>query len=714
MPAYPKRITVIVNGQERFIRLFGDERSKRAETEDGYTIIQDKQGKWCYALLNQDSVLYPSAWELGAEEFPSSKFKRFLDQTPKHIAAATLQRVEAPSTRHNAKAAIGRRRILVILMSYQNLHFTKTKTDYEKLFNEEGYREDQAKGSVRDFYLASSYGQLQLESDIYGPYTTSQNMEFYGGNSGMVNGQDANAYSLFEEAITNAARDADLQLYDGDGDGFIDNVHIIFAGHGEEAGASSNAIWSHEASFYRPYEIQGLKIDRYSCAPELRGNSGNGISRIGPHCHEIGHALGAMDFYDTNYSTDGEFLGTGKWDVMASGSWNNDGITPADFNPYVKAYNFGWIKPKVLPLGDITIQPSSSSAENYYILKSTEYGDYYFLENRIKGERGDGLPGEGLLFFHIHSDIANAGNEINSTAPQKCYVVCASTRSPIPNTTPASYGDINTDGCPFPGHTGNTNFGQSSIPKAFYWEDNACGIEINNITLTTDGNVTLTNNSVGASFEPANMQSILFEGFENEESLVLMDLSASNWQIEDNPENTMTFIDKPVAFEGVKSLQLSAKESKSDIVDSIEFVCPPMNNERKRLKISVASLHLRFNKPNVIKVNYRENNTSNWHSTEIKSSENNRWRQFYIELPSNIDTGFRIVGTAYAGSIVAIDNIEIEQETLDDISTISKVKSYQQAPNAIYSITGVKRKNVGRGINIVSLPNGSVIKTISR
>lgn len=709
MPAYPKWITIDVNGQKRLIRLFGDEKSKRAETEDGYTIIQNEKGKWCYAMLGQDSIPQPSMWELGNEEFHNSSFMKFLEQTPKHIVT-TQKRVEALAARQNSKAAIGTRRMLIILMSYQNLPFVKSKSDYEKLFNEEGYSEDHAQGSVRDFYLASSYGQLELTSDIYGPYTASRNMEFYGGNSGMNNGPDANAYGLFEEAITNVAREADLSLYDGDGDGFIDNVHIIFAGYGEEAGASSNAIWSHEATFYRPYEIQGLKIDRYSCAPELRGNSGNGISRIGPHCHEIGHALGAMDYYDTDYSTNGEFLGTGKWDVMASGSWNNEGITPADFNPYVKAYDFGWIRPGALPLGDVTIQPSSSGAENYYILKSAEYGDYYLLENRIKGNREDGLPGEGLLLFHIHSDIANAGNEINATAPQKCYAVCASSRTPIPGNTPASYGDINTDGCPFPGRTGNVSFGQNSIPRAFYWEDSTCGIEINNIALTSNGDVTLTNNSVGASVEPVNMQSVFFEGFENEGHLAIP--SASSWQIEDNPENTMTYIDKPVAFEGVKSLQLSAKESASDITDSIEFVCAPLNSERKRLKISVASLYLRFNKPNIIRVCYRESNDPTWRSAEISSTENNHWRQSYIELPNNVDVRFRIVGTAYAGSIVAIDNIEIEQEIVDESAHICAVGSYQSTPNTIYSIDGVKRKNVSKGINILRQSDGTARKVV--
>ena len=65
----------------------------------------------------------------------------------------------------------------------------------------------------------------------------------------------------------------------------------------------------------------------YSCAPELRGNRGSGLSRIGVHCHEIGHSFGAMDFYDTDYEVNGEYAGTGQWDLMASGNWNNEGVS---------------------------------------------------------------------------------------------------------------------------------------------------------------------------------------------------------------------------------------------------------------------------------------------------------------------------------------------------------------------------------------------------
>lgn len=703
--AYPYKIPQMVNGKLVYIRLFGDEHCKWAESEDGHTIVRNEHGEWSYAQLGSDSTLTATPWTLDKGHLPEAK--DFLMSVPKHLVGRKEQQKEESVSTRKIKPAIGKRRMLIILMSYLDLPLTKSQEDFRRLFNEEGYSEDGAKGSVRDFYLSASYHQLELQSDIYGPYTAEHNMSYYGRNSGR-NNNDVNAYSLFEEAITKVAANTDLQQYDGDGDGFIDNVHIIFAGYGEEAGAAADAIWSHEATFYRPYEIQGLKIDRYSCAPELRGNSGGGISRIGPHCHEIGHALGAMDFYDTDYATGGSYLGTGKWDVMASGSWNNDGITPADFNPYVKAFNYGWISPKVLPKGEVTISPSHDDAESYYILKPDEYSDYYLLENRSKERWGAGLPGAGLLIFHIHSDLANAANEINATAPQMCYVVCASAQSKLPGNTPASYGDINSDGCPFPGRTNNTDFGQSSTPKAFYWDGTECGIEINNIALDSQGNIVLTNNSDGASYETKEWTSLFFEGFEGE-STVIDGKEPTAWTIEDNPENTMAIVSKPIAYEGVRSLQLSAQDTGKDMSDTLEFHCTVSAAGKIRLKICAAPLHLRFNKPNIVSVGYRIADNPDWNYTEIAATENNRWRQTIIDLPDRVDGSFRIIGKAFSGSILAIDNIEVEQEIQQETAVSNIIKSRSNIPS-IYSITGQKRSHLRSGLNIIS--DGTIKKII--
>ena len=715
MPAYPKKIPVNVGDGVVYIRLFGDEHNKRAETLEGYTVIQ-KSGEWYFAEKDVEGMLKPSGYKLSSTILDVTK--QYLKNTTKHLANTPIKRNSLASQTLRSQNVVGVRRVLVILMQYSDLSMIKSQNDFNELFNGIGYSDDGAQGSVCDFYTDVSYGQLQLVCDVVGPFTSQHDRKYYGGND--RSGDDSHPKELFEEAIKQTVGHVSLKDYDADDDGYIDNVHIIFAGHGEEAGASDDAIWSHEATFFQPYEIQGMKIDRYSCAPELRGNRGNGISRIGPHCHEIGHALGAMDYYDTDYEDDGEYIGTGDWDVMASGSWNNEGITPADFNPYVKAYDFGWITPKDLPSGDVTIHPSCIDSGNYYILKSSYSTDYYLIENRSKEKWGYGVPGAGMLVFHIHPELANSGNNINSMAPQKCYVVCASSRMQRPGSSPSSYGDINSDGCPYPGTSNNTNFGQSSIPAAFFWDDEECGVELNYISIDGEGNIHLENNSLGIGDEDIERKRIFFEGFEEDDVKVSVFNDDDNWLtptwvIESNPQGPSKFIARPSAYKGSKSLQLSAKRVSEKVVSLFSFIIPEeANGGSLRLKLYVNTLNPQADSPNIIKVSYRTKDNDEWQYSEIVSSENNRWQQSIVELPSNVLPQIQVEGTAFAGSVLAIDDLEVEEIVEKNESGIHETRLDADGNIVVFSLSGIKQNQSQKGINIVRQPNGSVIKTISR
>ena len=705
IPAYPGVIPISIDGKTVHIRMFGDEHNKRAETLDGYTIIQDSNSKWWYAEKHPDGYLIPSKYALKADFTHEKELQDFLSNTPTHLKA---HRSVQPTELKAGKSAnvTGERRILIILMEYPDLNYTKTKGQYEDLFNEIGYHEDGALGSVKDFFNAASYGQLNLTSDIYGPYMSEHNMAFYGRND--IQGNDSNPYALFMEAIGNVANETDLSQYDMDEDGVIDNVHIIFAGYGEEAGAQANAIWSHEMSFGSYYEIQGMKIDKYSCAPELRGNSGGGISRIGPHCHEIGHALGAMDFYDTNYDTDGRYEGTGKWDIMAAGSWNNDGISPADFNPYVKAFNYGWVQPQALPEGNITISPSHTGSDNYYILQPSEESDFYLIENRSKTGWGVGLPGEGLLIFHIHQDIEQAGNKINATNPQKCYVVCASSQHKKPN-NPNSYGDINSAGCPYPGSANKSEFSLTSTPMAFYWTGEECSINITNITLLPNGEITLINASSGTGYVPIETEQLLFEGFEGN---ILVNIQDDGWQIVSNPTNPTMHVNYPLAYEGSNSLQLSAAKSIFEPKNgTLDFSFSPINNTGKlTLSLYYSSKGI-TNTPNTIIVKYMLQGQEEWQQHTIVSSRNTIWENYKVILPNQIIPSIYMDGTAVPGSTLAIDNIEIEQEKPNGTSISSTLHhSIGYNDNYYYTLDGRRHSSPQHGINIQRMSDGTYRK----
>lgn len=717
MPAYPKKIPVKSGEDILWIRLFGDEKNKRAESLDGYTIIQ-KNGEWFYAEKGNDELLKPSGHRLSTSI--SSETQQFLRGISKHLTnKKTLNGAQYGRTKPqilNRTKAKGTRRVLVILMQYKNLSMIKSQTAFDKLFNGVNYSEDGAQGSVCDFYTDVSYGQLQLTCDVIGPFTSKNAQSYYGGNN--RSGDDSHPEVLFEEAITQAARTVNLKEYDANNDGYVDNIHIIFAGHGEEAGASDDAIWSHEASFYQPYEIQGMKIDRYSCAPELRGNSGNGISRIGPHCHEIGHALGAMDYYDTDYQTGDEYVGTGDWDVMASGSWNNDGISPADFNPYVKANDFGWIIPKSLPAGKVSIGKSCNDPDNYFILKSEYSTDYYLLENRSSEKWGYGVPGEGLLVFHIHPDILDSENNINASSPQKCYIVCASSRNRLPGNTSSSYGNINSEGCPYPGSSNNTDFGQSSIPKAFFWDDVECEIELNDISMDKGGVIHLYNNSI--SSDGIDRERIFYEDFEGEtiKIEIMKDedyTSLPSWVIENNPEGPSKFITRPYAYKGTKCLQLSAKKIADNVTSMFSFSMPEINGEGiLRISLYVNTLNPLYDNPNIIRAYYRMKGSDEWQYKEVESSDNNRWQQCYMELPIVIENQIQIEGIAHSGSVLAIDNLELELISENNETNIKNYRIHNDNEESIYTISGARIYKKQHGINIIRMSDGTTRKVIHR
>lgn len=495
IPAYPYMIRVRAGNGEAFITLHGDENGKYGKTENGYTVLCADDG-WYYARKDDFGNVVCSDYRLMPLGQESDSVKMFLSTQKKDLIPHRT--TNYASARFNGRKfrlrannpAVGEFRVLVLLVQFRDVSFKKSHIEFDELFNKVGYREDGAMGSVYDYYEKVSYGKLLLKCDIMGPYTVSNKMSYYGGNSG-VGGNDRNPYEMFYEAIQQAGAEINLRDYDADGDGFVDNVHIVYAGYGEESGAAADAIWAHEMSF-DPIMLGGMYIDRYSCSPELRGNSGLGISRIGPHCHEIGHALGAMDYYDTDYDIGGAYIGTGDWDIMASGSWNNNGISPANFNPYVKINDFGWTESKELEKNAENEILSSANDGNIYRINTGVNNDYFLLEYRDGQYFDASEPGTGLLIFHVGPKLEERAknNAINTTYPQQCYVVCASSTEKRPSSSANTYGKINSSGCPFPGSSKKTAFSDDTTPAAWTISGKNTGIYFTGIKLK-DNAVTL-------------------------------------------------------------------------------------------------------------------------------------------------------------------------------------------------------------------------------
>lgn len=705
-PAYPKKVQ-LSNGL--YITIRGDEHCKWGISEDGYTILPTEKG-WMYAKDDGNGYAEASNYALTSEDDKSSDLKSFLAEQPKglHVKSenATLQRmVRSTVAESNAEKepVVGNRKALIIMMQFANLNFKKDKTDFDNLFNKENYNEDGAIGSVKDFFSWASYGKLNFTYDVVGPFTAKHEMAYYGGNAGSSGG-DKNAYALFEEAIDNAIKEVSLSDYDSDGDGYVDNIHIIFAGYGEEAGASSSAIWSHEMTF-QTITVQGMKINKYSCAPELRGNSGTGISRIGPHCHEMGHALGAMDYYDVDYEENGEYPGTGKWDVMASGSWNNDGISPADFNPYVKVYDFGWADAQELAADSQTeILPVYEDDAQIYRLDTPVSGDFFLLENRQQQDFDSALPGSGLLIFHIGPNIESkaASNTINSKYPQQCYVVCASSESKKPTASPSSYGKTNSDGTPFPGTTNNTSFSDETTPAALCIDGTESGITLSDISVY-DGIVTLYN---GTSSQPSTPDEALWnENFEDDNWADRWTQDEKKWKVYTDriTSEKRPIGEAPAAIEGKRYLYVNAGSfsigSSDDNVYEIASATVSIENvEECKLNFSY------YNSPEFSSSSSYTNVLSVYTDIDgerqlLKAFEgtSQEWANATIDLPNVIGKDFCLIFKAEGNKsgYICIDNLSITGKKED-----AAIRSVKNSPVFETKDNGIVVKANGKELSI--------------
>ena len=475
VPAYPGLVQYKqANGKTLAIFLKGDEKVKWATTEDGYTIMLNSNGVYEYAIQDMKGDLQLSGIEVNnikertaAEKELLSKVSKGLYYSPSQLSMMKSIWDIKSAEAQKAFPTTGNRKLICILMGYKDKAFTKTQSDFNNLFNQVGYSTGGATGSVKDYYLENSWGQFNLTVDVFGPYTASQNMSYYGANDAY--GNDKNPRALVTEAVNAADASANFANYDNDGDGTVDGVYVIYAGYGEEAGASADAIWAHAWSI-TPVTKDGKTISKYSCSAELRGNSGTTITSIGVICHEFGHVLGAPDYYDTDYSTGGQFEGTGKWDMMASGSWNNNGVTPAHHNAYTKVKVYGWATATVLSSAtNVTVKPVKDN-KSFFQINSTTSGEYWIMENRQQVGFDAYVPGHGLIIYHVHKDVASASssNNINATYPQKMYPVCASATT-NPGTTSSTYGSINSTGCPFPGSSNKTSFTDATTPNMKSW-----------------------------------------------------------------------------------------------------------------------------------------------------------------------------------------------------------------------------------------------------
>ncbi|MEI6555483.1 MAG: leucine-rich repeat protein [Paludibacter sp.] len=491
------------------IRIFlkGDEKAKWAETEDGYSIMTNSKGIYEYAVVQNISDMISSGVQAKNQEERSTDEIKMLSAVEKHLRFNNAQlsrikemwKIPATGTMEKVFPTKGARKLVCILMDFPDKKFTKVQTDFDNLFNKVGYTENAATGSVRDYFLESSYNQFDLSVTVVGPFTTANNMAYYGGNNS--SGNDLRDREFAAEAINLGSTAVNFADFDNDNDGTVDGVYIIYAGYGEEAGGPADCIWAHAWNLITPIVKNGKTISKYSTSCELKGNTGTTTAPIGVICHEFGHVLGAPDFYDTNYATNGQYAGTGKWDLQGTGLWLNGGITPAHPNAYTKCYIYNWATATTLSTQQtLTVKNSNQDNTAFYRINTTTSNEYYLLENRQKiGFNGANL-GNGLLVYHVDGNYITSNfsaNNINSTSHQGLYVVPAGSTA-ANGIVLADLATTNSALAPFPGSSNKTSFTDTTTPSSLSWAGANTSKPITSIT--EDGvNKTITLDFMGGT-----------------------------------------------------------------------------------------------------------------------------------------------------------------------------------------------------------------------
>ncbi len=231
---------------------------------------------------------------------------------------------------------VGQKKGLVILVNFSDKKMHYDRSQFQDFFNLEGYSYQGMAGSVHDYFKDCSYGQFDLKFDVIGPVTVNKTLRYYGQNN--RNGDDQHAAEMICEAVRLAdAQGVNFKDYDWDGNGFVDQIFVIYAGYGEASGAQSYTIWPHEYDLSSArtelgdgegaIKLDGVYIDTYACSNELYGTAGTNIDGIGTACHEFSHCLGLPDFYDTT----GSSFGMDVWDVMDYGCYGDDGLCPCGY-----------------------------------------------------------------------------------------------------------------------------------------------------------------------------------------------------------------------------------------------------------------------------------------------------------------------------------------------------------------------------------------------
>ena len=277
----------------------------------------------------------------------------------------------------------GERHQLTVLVEFNDRAFkgdeAATLEQWDKIFNTENLTEEPFKGSVHDYFLAQSYGNFSVFFDLVYVKVSGDAKKYASDNF------DENSQYLVEdimEVLMNR-NDIDWDRYDWNGDGYVNQLLIVYAGQGMndyDSSQYSYLIWPHQwwmsehlkdrnpGEYCDPipviYNDKEYLVDNYCALAELTKK--NDYGSFGTICHEYTHCFGFPDFYHGGTNT--KYVG--EWDLMDSGNYNGGGYQPPGYSAHER-WMMGWLEPVELDV-ETTITDMPALAEEGILSATTD------------------------------------------------------------------------------------------------------------------------------------------------------------------------------------------------------------------------------------------------------------------------------------------------------------------------------------------------------
>ena len=405
---------------------------------------------FCLLLATLPSMVFADiVWQgKRVQSWPEEAMPRFNNT----INSRALMKATATTTKSHYAAPKGKIYSLTLLVDFSDKAAPVTVSEVEDWLNKEGFNRDGCNGSVRDYYLDVSNGQLDLVNEVYGWYRAKHPKSWYENLQGYT-GSD----SLMKEVFAYFDSQVDFSRYDNDKDGTTEAINIVYAGEGQTWG---QGLWPH--SGWSNEKRDGVKLTHHQMT-DMPGNFS-----IYVFVHESGHMIfGWPDLY---------------WygDYCTMGNRAND-KNPVAINDFYRA-DQGWI-----PFVDIT----SDDINNVTPLETTKPSEFcYRYKNPARPDkeglvwsyvrntgRDKVLAGSGLLMQHYDFSI-----DANSAADKLGLRIVHASAAGKSTDNPG-------DQWPSPGSTANTffksgtysEFSDDAYPAIRWYNGSKTGLKITDV-----------------------------------------------------------------------------------------------------------------------------------------------------------------------------------------------------------------------------------------